>query len=522
MKPAFTFEETRLVEKQIIETENTPSIILMENAGRNFAEYLIEFIPNLTDFNIYIICGKGNNAGDGFTIARHLALNGYDSIIVMGGEESALKGDALINFYAAGKFPPGIIEFIKFNEFEKILNRNKKNIVIDALLGTGIRGKLDDNMLYMIECLNRISKFKKTKVISVDVPSGLMQGEQVNPVINADVTITMGTLKTELLYGEGKEHSGEKIVVDIGIPDTLLEKYNSFEKYFVYKDDAAKLFPRRKKTSHKYSNGKLLIVGGSRNLTGAVIMALSSALKSGVGAVVVAAPHSVTQIINYKAPEVMTVPLDETDEGTIADGQLDKLRKRLDWADVVLIGPGLSLNKQTKSFTFDLISKCEKNLVIDADALTILSENLSVLKTGTNTKNIILTPHPGEFSKLSKLEDTKIISDRFTCVRNFVKEFNVNVVFKCESSFSCINDGKIYINTTGNENLATAGSGDVLSGLISSLLAQSRNPMTAMVCGNFIHGYCADLYFNKSKSKQSALLRNIIKLIPVAVNEIIS
>jgi ADP-dependent NAD(P)H-hydrate dehydratase / NAD(P)H-hydrate epimerase len=518
MKSVFTFEEIREVEKKIIENEKVPSIVLMENAGKNSFDIIAREYPDLDDYQIFIVCGKGNNAGDGFTLARHFIINKIPARIICLTDPVELKGDALINYKMLSK-ETGI--FLNFDQFKKGVVVSGKILIIDAILGTGITGQLGTSISQFIEFLNDIKKRnRRLKIASIDVPSGLTSGEQMNPVVDADFTITMGAQKTELLFGAGKENAGTVFAASIGIDECLLDKYNSYKKYFTEAGDIKMLFPKRKKSSHKYSNGKVLIVGGSKGLSGAVAMSCLSALKTGTGGVAAAIPESISTVFNRKLFEVMTVELADTEKGTIQNDQVEKIKKRMEWADVVLLGPGISTDPRTKEFVFDVISNCDKPLVIDADGLNVLSDDLSVLSKKKSGMEIILTPHPGEFAKLAGIDMKEIQLNRFEAARDFVNHYNVNLILKSETSLSCLANGEIYINSSGNEALATAGSGDVLSGIVASLFAQSGDAKTAMLCGNYLHGLCADFYFARTGNKQSATPQDIIQLIPEAVSNV--
>ena len=528
MKPAFTFDEIRKIEKKIILGDNIPSIILMENAGKNSCDVLLDEFPEISDYDIYIVCGKGNNAGDGYTLARHLIIKGIYVNIVQLVDPAELKGDALMNYnilsLLLSQDDKGEIVYsydLKFFE-SKSLKRGRI-LLIDAVLGTGIRGRLDDKFLKVIESVNNIhKKNKKLKVVSLDVPSGLMSGELVNPVVKADMTISMGTYKTELLFEEGKENSGKVNVVPIGIENGLIEKYDTFGNNLVELNDVKKLLPRRRKTSYKYSNGKALIIGGSKGLSGAVAMSSLSALKSGAGGVVVAIPHSLSTIFNKKLYEIISLELDETNEGSIASNQYDSVKKRIDWADAVLIGPGLSLNDETKEFLFDVISNCEKNIVVDADALSLIAADINVLRNRKQNADIILTPHLGEFSRLTGIDISNIRKNRFEILKEFTGAYKVNVALKSETTVSCNKSGGIFINTAGNESLAAIGSGDVLSGIMVSILAQTRDVNASLICGNYLHGLCSEFYLKKYGNKQTASPQDMIKLIPKAVTALLS
>lgn len=529
MRPAFTFTEIREAEKSIIEKEGIPSLILMENAGKNTFDVITSLYHDIAERTIVIVCGKGNNAGDGFVIARHFLINGIPVEVYNLSGPGELKGDALVNFDIMRKLESGNCSMFAITENDSdILYRSLKKLkgkalIIDALLGSGTKGSVKGIYEKVIEQINTLKhKNIKIDVISVDVPSGIGEGNTTGTVVDACHTVTMGAVKTELLYGAGKENSGNLYVVPIGITNDCFERVNAYNKYLIEESDVKSLFPRRKKSSYKYSNGKSLIIGGSKGLSGAVIMSSLAALRSGSGAVLSAFPRSISSHFSRKLNEVIKTELDETPDGSIAGDSFSKIQKQIGKADAILIGPGLSLNTETANFLFDVIINSTKPLVIDADALTFIAGNIEILKQRNSQSEIILTPHIGEFSRLTGKPTDEINANRFEIVRNFAKEYNVNVVLKSETSLSCTSDGNIYINNTGNELLGSAGSGDVLSGIIVSLLAQSGSIKTAMICGNYVHGMLADIYYDKHGNKQSASLQDLIKLIPAAVTEILS
>lgn len=528
MRPAFTFTEIREAERTIIEKEGIPSLILMENAGKNTFDVITSLYPDLNERTIVIVCGKGNNAGDGFVIARHFLINGIPVEIYNLSGPGELKNDVLVNFEILAKLDSGLCSMYTITEndhdilFNSLKKLKGKALIIDALLGSGTKGSVSGIYEKVIEQINTIKhKNIKIDVISVDVPSGIGEGNTAGTAVDACYTITMGAVKTELLYGAGKENTGSLYVVPIGITNDCFDRVNIYNKYLVEESDVKSLFPKRKKTSYKYSNGKALVIGGSKGLSGAVIMSSLAALKAGSGAVLAAFPRSINSHFSRKLNEVIKTELDETPDGSIAGDSYAGIIKQLSKADAVLIGPGLSLNPETANFLFDVIVNSPKPLVIDADALTLLAGNIDILKQRKSKSEIILTPHIGEFSRLTGKTSEEINAKRFELVRNFAKEYNVNVVLKSETSLSCTNDGNIYINSTGNELFGSAGSGDVLSGIIISLLAQSGSINTAMICGNYLHGMLADIYYYKYGNKQSASQQDLIRLIPAAISEIV-
>lgn len=528
MKPAFTYHEIREAEKAIIEKEGIPSLVLMENAGKNAYEVITALYPDLKNESVIIICGKGNNAGDGFVIARHFVINSIPVNLYNFSAPGELKGDALVNFEILQKLSSGFCKICNitednFDTFAKSLKRIKGNgIIIDSLLGSGVKGKVTGLYENVIRDVNKLKrKNHNIDVISIDVPSGLSDDISDGAVIDACYTITMGAVKTNLLFGKGKEKTGILHIVPIGLPAEMLERFSAGSKHIVELEDVQRLFPVRKKASYKYSNGKTLVVGGSKGLSGAIMMSSLAALKSGAGAVLAAFPESISSHFSRKMFEVIKTELKSAADGSIGEDAFDDMSPPMKKADAVLIGPGISLSSTAAVFVRRLVTECSKPMVIDADALTIISDDIEILKSRKKDTEVILTPHLGEFSRLSGLAVEEIRRDMFGSVKKFAGEYNVNVVLKSETSFACTPGGGIYINSTGNEQLASAGTGDVLSGTIASLLAQSGNAKTAMLCGNYLHGLLADIYFEKCGNKQTASVQDIIKLLPEAASRML-
>ena len=287
MKPAFAFNEIREAEKAIIEKEGIPSLILMENAGKNTFDVITTIYPDIAERAVFIVCGKGNNAGDGFVIARQFLINNIPVHLFNASLPGELNGDALVNYEILIKQGSPYLTVTVIDDkndaavYENLLSQKGKILIIDALLGSGITGRVKGKFERIIDQVNAHSaSSKKVSVVSVDVPSGLVASGEQGRLINAEYTITMGAVKTELLYGAGKENAGTLFVVPIGITNNLLDKYNSNGKQIVEENDVKLSLPKRRKTSYKYSNGKALIIGGSKGLSGAVLMSSLAALKS--------------------------------------------------------------------------------------------------------------------------------------------------------------------------------------------------------------------------------------------------
>ncbi|MBI3765551.1 MAG: NAD(P)H-hydrate dehydratase, partial [Ignavibacteriales bacterium] len=330
------------------------------------------------------------------------------------------------------------------------------------------------------------------KKVSVDIPSGLNadNGEVGSVAVRADLTVTMELRKIGLIVYQGMTCTGELEVVDIGIPREVVSN-NRADTYVVREEDVRRILPSRTPRAHKHSVGKIFILAGSRGLTGAAAMASSSAMRAGAGAVVLGTPVSVYPILAKKVTEVMVEPLPETPDGTLAASSYDIIQKHLQWADILILGPGISRNSETSELVWQLVSQCDKPMLIDADGLNILSQKLSILKKH-GRKEIIITPHTGELSRLIGMPSEEIERDRVEIARKVARQFTLTLVLKGAPTVTASEDGKVYINSTGNPGMATAGSGDVLAGLIGGLWAQGMKRTEAAYAGVFLHGLAGD------------------------------
>jgi hydroxyethylthiazole kinase-like uncharacterized protein yjeF len=519
MKNVFFNDDILKTENEIISSLGIPSLILMENAGKNSAGYIIKHFPSEIKDGVAIITGRGNNAGDGFAVARHLANNNISVKVLQLYPESDLKGDALVNhkiLTRIAKTLPEILTVKKIKSVKEFSSEIKSNrLVVDAIFGVGFRGEFDERIKKVVRSLD---SFSDKIIISLDVPSGLYNYDTGNLKVKADLTLTMGVKKFHSLFYNGKEASGKIEVMDIGVSGSEFTARNSKNIFIPEEEDVKKILPVRNVTSYKYSIGKVLVIGASVGLTGAAYLSSLAALKTGSGAVIAAVPESLYNIMEVKLTEGIILPSDETGEITLALSSYDKIKEKIDWADSVLAGPGLSKNKESLELVRKIVSENDKKFVIDADGIASVKDHLKILKD--KKKKVILTPHLGEFSSLIGEKISEVRKNFYDIATNFAGKNNCILVLK--NAPTIITDGKrFFINPTGRENLATVGTGDVLAGIIAGLYSILDDPFESAIAGAFIHGMCGDILYEKTGSN-STIAGELIEQIPLVKNKIAS
>jgi len=513
MKSVFFNNEVLSVEKNIIDKLSIPSILLMENAGKNAAQFIISKINS--NSKVVILAGKGNNAGDGFVIARHLANHKIKSAVILLYPQAELKGDALTNFTILKSYKESCsIYFLKnWKEIENHL-RSKNLVLIDAIFGIGFKGELESRLQSIFAEVNGT---KNKTVFAVDTPSGLYDYNQNTNFIRSDYTISMGTKKFHSQFYTGREATGENVNVDVGVSEKFFDALNYRNIFQIEEKDVAALIPSRNINSYKYSSGKVLALAGSKGLTGAAYLCSQSALISGSGAVILGVPESLNVILAKKLTEVMTTALPETGEYTFSISGYDKIKEKIKWSDCLLLGPGVTKNSETLELISKIISENDIPIVLDADGLASFKN----LKTKKRKNKIVLTPHLGEFANLLNTSIDEVKKDFYNLPVKFAKEKNVVLVLK--GAPSIITDGEyFYINSSGNSILSTAGSGDALSGIIASLYSRTKNSFNSAIAGVYIHGKCADLLYTNKKNNFTFRASDIIDKIPHAVNSILN
>ncbi len=458
-----------------------PTLLLMENAAKEIFYQLRQFIETNKLFNpgILIFCGRGNNGGDGLALARHLFNHGYNVSIIMVKGDRPLSRDSEINFNVVKNFGIKIFEIENIDE-SLLSSIYQSHIIIDALLGTGITRELEGIYLSLVRVINESGK----PVISVDIPSGInaCNGKVMGEAVKATKTVSLGLIKLGHLLFPGRSYCGELSLVDISLhPECRVE--GNFN--IILEEEAKKYFRKRELNSHKGSFGHTVIIGGSNGKFGAPLLASFAALKAGAGLVTAVIPQNVSLAFQSSFPEIMTFPVKDWLEET------DNIIRFLKDKDALILGCGLGMGDNEEEFFFKLIEQIEIPLLIDADGLNILSKNTNALKNLKVTP--ILTPHIGEMARLIKLEKKKIIEEPHLIAKNFAKGFNCHLVLKSATTTVADPEGRVYFSVFGNPGMATAGSGDALSGIIGSFLGQGYENISSIKMGLALHGLAGDM-----------------------------
>ena len=507
-------EEMRWCDETTIRGIGIPGLLLMENAGGAVARLIKDVLGTVVQKHIVVFCGKGNNGGDGFVVARHLSNFGARVSVLLATSPLELKGEALSNFSVLRKISGRTIPPVSIQRYSRssLAKLTKADCIVDAVFGTGFSGKVKQPALGLIEWINR----QAIPVVAVDIPSGLnaTTGIVENAAVRATHTVTFGLRKLGLLLGSGKEFCGTVAVADIGIPEFVTQAKTLSKTFLVDAGAVRSGLPRRPLTAHKYSVGKVFVVAGSKGLTGAAAMCAISALRAGAGAVLLGVPEAVYPTMAKKLTEVMVMPLPSTHEGTLSAESFEVLRPKLSWADVVAVGPGLSQHVQTKSVILKILKEHEGRLLIDADGLTtVASVGTSIVKK--SKAEVILTPHSGEFGRLMKLTSAEVDKNRVELPRRLAKQLNATVVLKGAPTVTATPRGEVYINATGNPGMATIGSGDVLSGIIAALWSQGCALDVAAYAGVYLHGLAGDLAKDRL-GERSLIAGDLITYLPAA------
>ncbi len=484
-----TAEQMRLIDRETIEGRVVSGPDLMENAGRGIAQRLLSGVidPSMNE-KVAVFCGKGNNGGDGFVIGRHLSQAGVPVTTYFIGPVDELSPDARLNFDRAAQLDMKLVEVSSSADLPDELDCE---YIIDAIFGTGFTGAPHGLAAELIEYINR---HKDRTIISVDLPSALNAdtGQYEGAVVKADYTFPLALPKLGLYVSPGRELAGEVQVVPIGIPDHIIEKFGLTVELITPEMVSARL-PFRKPDGHKGDFGKLFVLAGSTGLTGAAAMAAKSALRCGCGLVKVGCPQTVLPTIASLAMEATTWPLpDVAKKGALALRGVGEIRKLAQEHDAVIVGPGLGQHHETQELVRRFLSKLDKPTIIDADGLNALAGHDIVIRESPSS--LVLTPHPGEFARLTgeKPPPESQIHDRIKIAVRAATALDCVMVLKGSPTLVADPSGACYLNPTGNNGMATGGSGDVLSGTIGSFLAQGMSPIDAAICGVYIHGLAGD------------------------------
>jgi len=496
-----TAAQMREADRLTTERFGIPSIELMENAGTAIAEFLREKFADITSRKILVLCGKGNNGGDGMVVARLLKDFGSSAVVFLFANPSSVEGDAAANLK---RWQQGLGElYVVTSKAEWESARAalaEADLIVDALLGTGLRGPVEGLLGEVIEDLNqaRAKRRGKTVVVSVDMPSGLASDTQdfAGPVVAADFTVTLTAPKLGQLVLPHSACCGVLVVKDIGTPPELLESDSHLKIHWIEPAEFRALPLVRDPIANKGTYGHALIVAGSLGKSGAAILAARGALRSGAGLVTVATPQDVLPIVAGGLPEMMTAPLAATEAGTASLRNLDygRFEEILRGKSVLAIGPGLSMQNETQQFIRSVVGQTELPIILDADGLNAYDGVAEPLNE-RHTAAMVLTPHPGEMARLLGITVKEVQARRLDVALQAAGRWRAHVILKGFHTILATPSGYACINTTGNPGMATGGTGDVLTGILAGLTAQFGVEDWARVLsfGVYLHGLAGDI-----------------------------
>ncbi|ACI20172.1 YjeF family protein [Thermodesulfovibrio yellowstonii DSM 11347] len=500
-----TSHEMAEIDKLTIDYYGIPSTVLMERAALSIVKHVLKFNPE----NLIILAGPGNNGGDGIACGRILKNKVKNIKIFQLFPEEKLSEDCKLQLSVAKKF--GIPIVVGYPDNDQI---DKADLIIDAIFGTGLKREIEGKVAEFIEILN---SFKKLTV-AVDIPSGVSSdtGEILGAAIKANLTVTFGLPKRGHLLYPGKDYTGELFIEDIGFPEELTNNEN-LKISLIEREFALSLMPPRPKYSHKTRYGHVFVIAGSTGKTGAAMMTAKAALRAGSGLVTMAVPAALKVVFQSKVLEEMILPLPCT-MNTLSKQALPEIMDFVkEKANSIAFGPGVGVNEDIEIILRELILNSSCPIVIDADGLTVLSKILNVLKDAHS--EIVLTPHPGELSRLINIPVKDIEKQRIDIAQKVAQELNVIIVLKGVPTVIAEPQGRVYLNTTGNPGMATGGSGDVLTGIIASLIGQGLSPLYASVFGVYIHGLSGDIA-SRRKGFHGLIAGDIIETLPEAFIEL--
>jgi NAD(P)H-hydrate epimerase len=481
--------QMREADRRAIDGLGIPSLVLMENAGRQVVDAMEASLGDLGEARVAVLCGRGNNGGDGFVVARVLHQRGADVRIFVAGAAAELRGDARANFDILGRLGIGVAEVPDEEAWAGCAPTVEAcDVVVDALFGTGLTKALAGLASRIVTDVNRMD----VPVVSVDLPSGLSADthEVIGPCVEATLTVTFAAPKLPLVLWPAAQSAGDIVVADIGIPREVVESLDGPWIDVTSVEEVRSLVQPRADDSHKGDFGHVVIVAGSRGKTGAAHLAAMGALRSGAGLVTVATPASCLNVVASLGAEYMTEALAETAAGSVAAAAVDRVLALP--GDVVAAGPGLGTDEETRAFVHLLLDRTGRSLILDADALNAFAGDAGALM-GRDDLDVIVTPHPGEMARLVGTSTEAVQANRVESARSLAQSNHLYVVLKGHQTVVATPGGKVFINPTGNPGMATGGSGDVLTGMIAAWLGQLLDAEAACRLAVFLHGAAGDL-----------------------------
>ena len=481
--------QMREADRYTTEDLGIPSLVLMENAGRQVVAAMEAAYEARLDGRVAVLCGRGNNGGDGFVVARTLLQRGVDAAVFLIGSVAEVRGDARLNLDILGRLGATVVEIEDEQTWELHFSEiSQCSLIVDAVFGTGLRAPLGGMMETVVADVNASG----IPIVAIDLPSGLSADSPhlIGDCMDASMTVTLAAPKLPLVLPPGETHAGDVVIADIGIPLDVLDGLDGPRIELLTPDQLRSLIEPRAPDSHKGDFGRVTIIAGSRGKTGAAHLAGIGALRSGAGLVTVATPASCLPIVASMAPEFMTEALEEGKSGIVAASAIDRVLELQH--DVIACGPGLGRAPSVAEFVLALLDRATVPLVLDADALTVLADDPARL-VGREDRDVIITPHPGEMARLIGSSIDEVQANRIEVAANFAATHRVYTVLKGHRTIIATPEGHIFINPTGNAGMATGGAGDVLTGMIAAWLGQLLDAEAACRLAVFLHGAAGDL-----------------------------
>ena len=526
-----TAAEMREVDRLTTERYGIPSLSLMENAGNSVADFMTARFPRLESRRIIVLCGKGNNGGDGFVAARHLTDAGATPIVILIAAQDEMRGDAATNRDRWQKSGGELRSVRTSSDWQTAkASVNSADLIVDALLGTGVKGSVDGLLSDVIHEVN--SRERGRIVIAVDIPSGLLADmggsapenrvetkDSGRNIVTADYTVTFTAPKIGMFFGSAPGYVGQLLVREIGSPRELVEEVGKGTVRWLETGEFSEFALPRKPDGNKGNYGHVLIVAGSVGKSGAAVMASWAALRIGAGLVTAAVPEPVLPLVAVPNPEVMTEPLPATDTGSISLRALEYERFNgiVKGKSVIGIGPGLTTQTETVQFVRAVVGKyLDLPIVLDADGLNAFDGHAQELRAAR--KMLALTPHPGEMARLVGSDTKQIQSRRLEVARKAAAEWNAFVILKGHQTVIAAPNGDAWINSTGNAGMATGGTGDVLTGMLAGLIAQHGVGVLALCFGVYLHGLAGDIAYADS-GEAPLMATDLIRSIPRAYQQ---
>jgi NAD(P)H-hydrate epimerase len=505
-----TAAEMRRLDELTVRRYGTPGHVLMERAGSGATRVLLEQFPHVRRQRVVVVAGKGNNGGDGFVIARLLRRKSVRAEVVLLDKSTEVTGDAARMLKALRRIRVPVVEVATNKDLPKLSAKLAgAALLVDAIFGTGLNATVDGRYAEILHLMNASG----VPILAVDMPSGLDAdlGTPLGVAIQAEATATFGFAKVGQVIHPGVEHVGTLAVVDIGIAPQAVAEVQPRTR-LLDGDEVAPLVPRRAPEAHKGSCGHVLVIAGSRGHTGAALLAAHAACRSGAGLTTLAGPASLNAVYCGGVPEVMTAPLHDVD-GLLEFNEAE-MRNLLHGKTAVIVGPGMGTHGAAETLVRFLLAEVALPMVIDADALTCLARDLSLLKGAR--AHALLTPHPGEMARLLACETAAVQADRVGMARSFAAAHGCVLVLKGARSVIAEPGGAVSINSTGNPGMASGGMGDALCGILGGLLAQGLTPADAACLGVYLHGEVAD-HVAATRGQVGLLASDVIGGIPTGL-----